>query len=340
MTELRVDSVDPNPFQTRMEFDEEKICELAESIGKVGLLQRVLVRPHPEVEGRYQLGHGERRLKAFKHLGRSTIPANVRELSDREMVETVVIENLQREDLNPLEEAQGYRNIVDRFNTSKAEVGRMVGKSRAYISNSMRLLEMPFFLRACVLCKTLTPWHARVIMGLPEGYAKYVMADLVMDWELSVSETRKCVNDVKAGRARLKWTRNVRVDGLREDEAFRGLLHRRSSAGSTSLMGSMRRHGQLVPIAVYVNGSIINGHRRVVCARELGWSELRAEVVYLSRWMEGRGGAPWPFVVQKPRVAEAQLLGIVPEISEEERRNIAKLVAMLRSSLQEQEGEL
>jgi len=340
MTEIPIENIDPNPFQTRRDFDEQKIRELAESIKKVDLLQKILLRPHPEVEGRYQIAHGERRLRAFKHLGLKTIPAEIRELSDQDLAEIVVIENTQRADLNAIEEAQGYQTLIDLFSYSKADLGRKIGKSRSYISNSIRLLKMPFFLKACVLCKTVSVWHSRVIMGLPEGYAKYVMADLVMDWHLSVDETRTCVNDIKNGNEVISCVRDVPIKGLKEGYQIREIMPLHSSPEKVSILNSMKDHGQMVPITVDTTGTILDGHIRTQCGRQLGWETIRAEVIYFTKNMKDRGGPPWAIGVRKCEEGDKPGPGIGPELTEEQSQNMKKLVTMLEYAVKRAEKQI
>ena len=330
MSERRVPIwlIDPNPFQTRRVFDDEKIEELAASIQAVGLLNRILVRPHPDIPGRFQLVHGERRLRACKRLGWETIPAIIRDLSDAQMAEINLVENLQREDLNPIEEAEGFQMLIDRFGFTRTTLAERVGKSRPYVSNSLRLLEMDFFLKVCVLCKTVTAWHARTIMGLPEAYEHYLLADIVIDWNLTVAETRKIVNDIKSGKKWIGWIRDVPILGLVEVESFRQQLPKRSESELLSLLHSMERVGQIEPIFVAVTGIIIDGFNRIDVAKKLGWSTIKAEVLFDVDLLRKDALSTVP--TTQNGVKDTPSRGIFPELSEAQRMNVRKLVQLLR----------
>ena len=140
---LPIDLLDPNPFQPRMNFDEEMLHDLAESIRTQGVLQPILVRPHPDVPGRYQIIAGERRWRAAGIAGLHEIPVICRELNDVESAAAALIENLQRENLNPIEEAEGYQRLIQNFGLTHEALGTAVSKSRAHVGNIMRLLALP-----------------------------------------------------------------------------------------------------------------------------------------------------------------------------------------------------
>ncbi|MBP5618267.1 MAG: ParB/RepB/Spo0J family partition protein, partial [Clostridia bacterium] len=141
VTEIRLSEIEPNRAQPRRQFDEAALEELAESIRKVGLLQPITVRPMANLG--YQIVAGERRWRACRMAGLETVPAIVKELTDRECAEVALIENLQREDLNPVEEAKGYRSLIDRFLLTQEQVAQAVGKSRPAVANALRLLALP-----------------------------------------------------------------------------------------------------------------------------------------------------------------------------------------------------
>ncbi len=139
---IPIDKISPNPFQPRREFSEEEIQELADSISQVGLLQPLIVRQQRGAEG-FELIAGERRWRALKLLGWETCPAVVREINDQEMALFALIENIQREDLSPIEEAQAYQLMIERFSLTQENLARLVGKSRSHIANLLRLLSLP-----------------------------------------------------------------------------------------------------------------------------------------------------------------------------------------------------
>ena len=205
---LRVDRIDPNPRNPRENFNEEQIRELAESIDAKGLLQPVLVRPQGE---QYELVHGERRLRAVESLGRDRIKAEVRDLDDGEALEVAITENLQREDVNPLAEARGYRELINEFDLTQAEAADRLGVSQSKIANQLRLLDLPDTLQRYILHKIITPWQARVIASVWE---EWNLLDLTLDADLSVSELREIKSQLKEGDDRVRYTRRWDVSRL------------------------------------------------------------------------------------------------------------------------------
>ena len=165
---LPIDLVDPNPFQPRSTFDEEPLRDLADSIRTQGMLQPVLVRPHPDVETRYQIVAGERRWRASGLAGLHDIPVICRDMTDMESAAAALIENLQRENLNPIEEAEGYQRLVKGFGLTHEALGAAVSKSRAHVGNIMRLLNLPEPVRDEVRKGTLSQGHARAMLTLPD----------------------------------------------------------------------------------------------------------------------------------------------------------------------------
>jgi len=155
----------PNPRNPRKRFDDVELDDLAASIKERGVIQPVIVRPHPEKTGRYQLVAGERRWRAAQRARLHEIPALVRELADREVMALALIENLQREDLNPIEEARAYQRLADGEGLSQAEIARMVDKSRSHIANLQRLLALPEGVIAMVEAGELSMGHARALIG-------------------------------------------------------------------------------------------------------------------------------------------------------------------------------
>jgi ParB family chromosome partitioning protein len=161
--QIEVGRVNPNPFQPRRRFSEEKLLELAESVRVHGVIQPVLVRP---MGTGYQLIAGERRLRAAKQAGLSTIPAVIRELNDREAIELALVENLQRSDLNPMEESQAFQRLVDEFQWTQDEIGARVGKSRSHVANYLRLLQLEPVIQDWVAEQVLSVAHAKVLLSI------------------------------------------------------------------------------------------------------------------------------------------------------------------------------
>src|SRR5580692_3429582 len=168
VTEIPVELVKANPDQPRRLFDEAELEELAQSIREKGVLQPILVRP-AVFAGEYQIVAGERRWRAAQRAGVRSIPALVRSLSDAEVLEMAIIENVQRADLSAIEEAEGYRALVDKFGRTQAQVADTVGKSRVHVTNALRLLQLPEGVRSLVREGRLTAGHARSLIGAPDA---------------------------------------------------------------------------------------------------------------------------------------------------------------------------
>jgi len=194
--ELPLDAISPNPLQPRTHFDPETLAELVASIQEVGLLQPVVVReiaPGPDGSGRYELVMGERRWRASQDAGTGTIPAIVRDTSDDAMLRDALLENLHREQLNPLEEAAAYQQLLHEFGATHEELALRIGRSRPQISNTIRLLQLPAPVQRRVAAGVLSAGHARAILGLPTPEAQEVMAARVVAEGLSVRGVEEAV---------------------------------------------------------------------------------------------------------------------------------------------------
>lgn len=183
LIEIPLEQVRPNPRQARKVFAEEKIAELAASIAEHGLVQPVVVR---RVDDGYELVSGERRWRAYRSLGRETIPAIVREMGDLEATAALLIENIQREDLGPLEEAQAFRRLLEEFKLTQEELARRVGKSRAAITNALRLLTLPAEVQAMLAEGKLSAGHARALAGIKDPARQVALARKTAEADLSV----------------------------------------------------------------------------------------------------------------------------------------------------------
>ena len=168
---LDIDLIAPNPAQPRRRFDEAELDELAASIREHGVLQPVIVRPDPGVAGRYQLVAGERRWRAAQRAQIHRVPAILRDLDDRAVLEIAIIENVQRADLNPIEEAQGYAQLIETFSYTQEDLSRVVGKSRSHLANLLRLLALPDDVQALLSDGRLSAGHARALITAPEPSA-------------------------------------------------------------------------------------------------------------------------------------------------------------------------
>lgn len=174
---IPVEHVEPGRFQPRRRFDEDEIEALAASVREKGILQPVVVRPHPDRAGVYELIAGERRWRAAQRAGVHEIPAVVRELADSDALEIALIENIQRQDLTPLEEAQGYRRLLDEFGHTQEALAKVVGRSRSHVANMMRLLGLPDEVKSLVEQGALSAGHARALLNArdPAGLARDVV---------------------------------------------------------------------------------------------------------------------------------------------------------------------
>lgn len=196
--EVAVGRIVPNRFQPRQSFDEETLVELAASIAEKGILQPLIVAPRRDADG-WELVSGERRWRAAQRAGRSTVPVIVRDVEEREMLELALIENLQREDLDPIDEAGGYRQLLDEFGLTQAELAREVGKSRSAVANALRLLDLPEAVRDRVRQGALTAGHARALLGLEAKDRIPELAERVVGKELSVRQVERLVKRENAG---------------------------------------------------------------------------------------------------------------------------------------------
>lgn len=175
---IPIELIRANPAQPRRIFNESDLTELANSIREKGVLQPLLLRPAGDAEG-YEIVAGERRWRAAQKAGQHSLPAVIRELTDAETLEIAIIENVQRADLSPLEEAEAYRRLMDEFDRTQANVADVVGKSRAHVANTMRLLNLPESVRTLVAEGKLSAGHARALLGAedPEALAKKAVAE-------------------------------------------------------------------------------------------------------------------------------------------------------------------
>lgn len=199
--ELKISEIRRNPYQPRMEFNEDKLKELADSIETHGVIQPIVVRK--AVKG-YDIVAGERRFRASRMLGRETIPAIVKEMTDTEMMELAIIENLQRENLNPLEEAMSYRQLMTTLNITQNEVAARLGKSRPYIANMLRLLNLPNAIRQMINDDLLSGAHGRTLLALKDPIQMERAAKRAIDEEMSVRTLETYVKSLQEAPAKRK----------------------------------------------------------------------------------------------------------------------------------------
>ena len=201
---LALEEITPNREQPRKEFDEEKIAELADSIRQHGVLQPLLVRPM--VTGGYQIVAGERRFRAARMAGLHEVPVVVRELEDAQVTELALIENLQREDLTPMEEAMGYQSLMEQYGLTQEQVAETVGKSRPAIANALRLLQLPEEIRELLELGKITAGHARALLSFPDEESRMQAAKLAAEQGITVRELEKMAQ--KAGQPKKEKPRS------------------------------------------------------------------------------------------------------------------------------------
>jgi ParB family chromosome partitioning protein len=193
--DVAIDLIHPNPEQPRRSFGAEELDELAASIRERGVLQPILVRPSPGLSGQYQIVAGERRWRAAQQAGLRAIPALVRDLADQEVMEVALIENIQRADLNALEEARGYEVMTQRFARSPDAIAKVVGKSRSHVANTLRLIRLPREVRDHLEAGRLTAGHARALLDLEEAPA---LAERIIRQGLNVRQAEALARTARA----------------------------------------------------------------------------------------------------------------------------------------------
>ena len=236
---IDVKSIGPNPQQPRKAFSDEELAELAQSIEENGLLQPLLLRPAPKAPGRYELVAGERRLRAVRKLGWNAVPAVTREVDDDTLLVLALVENLQREALNPLEEAEGYQVLVDKHGLSHAGIGRSVGKSRSTVANMVRLLQLPASVRKFVEAGSLTTGHARALLALTDQREMVELARKAIEqsWSVREMESHAGVNSVR------KTKRSKSPASRRRDPVTQALEEDLRAALATKASVRLRRGG-------------------------------------------------------------------------------------------------
>ncbi len=195
VNKLRIMEIEPNHNQPRKDFDEKALSELAESIEQHGVLQPLVVRPL--ANGSYQLVAGERRWRAARIAGLTEVPVVIKELTDEEVIEIAMIENLQREDLNPLEEALGYRYMMDELKITQEQAAEKVGKSRPAVANALRLLKLPNEVQEMIKNNLISPGHARALLGFDSDDMILQTAKMIIKEDLSVRDVETLVKKSK-----------------------------------------------------------------------------------------------------------------------------------------------
>ena len=200
---VKITKVEPNREQPRKNFDDDALQELAESIKQFGIIQPILVQDRKDY---YEIIAGERRWRAAKLAGLKEVPVIIRNYTEQEIVEISLIENIQREDLNPIEEAQAYKRLLTEFNLKQDEVAERVSKSRTAVTNSMRLLKLNEEVQHMVITEMISPGHARSLLAIEDPELQYTMAQKVFDEKLSVRDIEKFVKDLNKPKKEKKKT--------------------------------------------------------------------------------------------------------------------------------------
>lgn len=203
---LRISEIEPNRDQPRKFFSDEGIEALADSIREHGVLQPILVRPLPN--GSYQIVAGERRWRASRMAGLDEVPVNIKELDDFQTMQIAMAENLQRENLNPIEEAEGYKYLIDNFDMSKEQIAKIAGKSRSYISNSIRILSLPDFVINALRDGKITSGHAKALLMFDDEKRMLETAEKAINGNLSVRQIEKLAKQPESSEKLRKPSKN------------------------------------------------------------------------------------------------------------------------------------
>ncbi len=210
---LSLSEIVPNKYQPRKNFDEENLVDLTNSIKERGVIQPIIVRVSNSDNSKYEIIAGERRWLAARKAGLHEIPVVVTEADDLKSLEFAIVENVQRHDLNPLEEAQGYKRLIDEFSYDQEKVSKFIGKSRSYITNSLRLLNLPAEVLKLIENKKLSAGHAKILVGLDNAL---FIANSIIEKKLSVRQAENFVKIFKKKPSKIKISKDVNIRSLEE----------------------------------------------------------------------------------------------------------------------------
>lgn len=191
---IKITKIEPNRSQPRRNFEEDSLIELSDSIKQFGVLQPLIVQNKDDY---YEIIAGERRWRAAKMAGLKEIPVIIKDFTDQEVVEIALIENIQRENLNPIEEAMAFKRLIKEFNLKQDEVAERVSKSRTAVTNSMRLLKLDERVQQMIIDDMISTGHARALLAIDDKEQQYILANKIFDEKLSVRETEKLIKDIK-----------------------------------------------------------------------------------------------------------------------------------------------
>jgi ParB family chromosome partitioning protein len=240
LKEIDIDLIEPNNLQPRTRFDEAQLEELAQSIKSNGIVQPLLVR---KIDGlRYQLVAGERRWRAAQRAGLQRVPAVIRDVPDEKMLELALIENIQRQELNAIEEAYAYKRLIETLGLTQETVAQRVGRDRTFVTNYLRLLRLPEDIQKLVEENQISMGHARALLGIDENEKQRQVAQLIIERGLSVRETERTIKQI--------------ISGTQKDESVKGDLQLKTSDANVRLAETKlrRRFGTRVRIMSNPNG--------------------------------------------------------------------------------------
>jgi ParB family transcriptional regulator, chromosome partitioning protein len=235
-----INEIEPNPYQPRMHIDPEELIEIADSVREKGVIQPLIITKGEDGD-KYYLIAGERRLKAAQLAGLKKVPVVIKDSSPQEMLEIALIENIQRKDLNPLEEAYAFKQMIDEFGISQDDIAKKVGLNRVTVTNKIRLLNLPDEVKEDILNEKLSEGHARALLGIKDETSLIAAADLVAKRDMNVRETEALVRKINYGKGTTTktWKRSDE-----ETERYSGLLSKK--LGFTADVVKMSKGGKVV----------------------------------------------------------------------------------------------
>jgi len=203
--EIKINQIEPNKNQPRKNFDDEKLLNLAESIKSNGIIQPIIVKKENEI---YRIIAGERRWRAARLAGLTHVPVIIKDMSDKKLLETALIENIQREDLNPIEEAEAYEKLINEYNMTQEQLSQIIGKSRPAITNTLRLLNLDDKIKSYIISGEITSGHARALVALQDKEMQLKIAEEIIKNDLSVRDTEKLVKKLMSEKKTVRKTKN------------------------------------------------------------------------------------------------------------------------------------
>ncbi|MDD4504317.1 MAG: ParB/RepB/Spo0J family partition protein [Clostridiaceae bacterium] len=219
--EIKITDIEANEMQPRKAFDDETLADLSESIKEHGVVQPIIVR---KVGNTYQIIAGERRWRASRIAGKRTIPAIVKECSNLEVMELALIENLQREDLNSIEEAQAYKSLIEEYDMTQEDISKKIGKSRPAIANSLRLLQLPQVIKNLIAEGKITQGHARALLAISGEKRQLEVAEKIINEQLNVRQIEKMAKDTKVKKKKQAPLNNYQIEINQLEERLKAAL--------------------------------------------------------------------------------------------------------------------